>query len=183
MKNFGTWAQNALYIKGFKALLMIQAVLASLKTNSAAAGQARNGKLAEEQLSHEIFPEGFWPRNKREEGDIKEKGGGITPFAIMSRIHYLVGLSPDQHIVGLNFGKKPGTDWIAFVFGNKAVVENAYYGNATYLFEADADDLWKDSLRFSKYEVWSRKAGHGFVKREVHQHGWEDRILDFLTAP
>lgn len=125
--------------------------------------------LKKDPLMFEILPPGVWPRN----------GLMATGPTQSGRARYLrenektiVAYGPNRAAIGLQTLQ----GYCAYIFESKdlVVLENEYYGNATYVIELEA---WEETAKLTKYQVYS---GSRLIERVIHDDNWKtaiDRLL------
>lgn len=106
----------------------------------------------------------------------KTQAPGEMP--IVERHLNLLNQKPNRVISGISVGRK--YNYRAYVFGDRAIVENIGYGNAAFCMKCDENDYWLNDLEQNKSGI---KKSPWFKKKINHFGEWRIRILDFLTDP
>lgn len=125
------------------------------------------------RVNWEILPPGKYPWEKMQkilDPIISRAKPGNQPI-IKNRFQTIEKYGPEFHVIGR--GGFRGYVIHGFPHKNVFVLESAYYGNATYIF----DQRWEELSKLSKAEIISE----AFQKdRVIHLKGWHARIDNIL---
>ncbi len=124
------------------------------------------------RLNWELLPPGEmpWPQLRRHVKPLIDAMGERKGPVATRRLKVLTQeFQPDVVAVG----RAGFSGYLAFGYGEVYVMESLYYGNATYVFGSD----WEDLSKLSKAEIL-----HGGLQlaRIVHRESWEKEIRELL---
>ena len=124
------------------------------------------------RVNWQILPEGeiVWERVNKFAGNIqdsKELAGQLQKYRFTTIIKH----RPDEFY----YGNGGFHGYLVFVFRKKNLVlmENMIYGNATYVFR----DNWEELSKLSKAEIINNNL---LEKRLVHRRSWSKQIMSIL---
>lgn len=128
----------------------------------------------EVKLNWQILPPGEYPWEKvleKLKPLVQQLPEGNRPWA-WHRIDKIKTYRPDFHAVGTGGFR----GYVVFGFTNKDiyVLENIRYGNATYVFNED----WEDLSKLTKAEVIESESA---LERIIHRASWTNRIDRLLS--
>lgn len=125
------------------------------------------------RLNWRILPPGQWPwvKVQKEVDAIIKQAPQQTQILITHRVQAITKYNPG--FVAIGTAGFAGYLIFGFPARNLYVLESAYTGNATYVFEED----WKSLSRLTKAEIL---AGKLQKDRIIHREGWDDRIVELL---
>lgn len=130
-------------------------------------------KTPTKRLNWKILPEGKmpWQKLKQELKNVFDIAGKGKRIVIGNRIETVNKYNPEFAAVGT--AGFTGYIILGFPKRNLYVLESAFYGNATYVFEKE----WEKLSRMTKAEILTES----FQKdRLVHQKGWETKVKTLL---
>ena len=120
----------------------------------------------------QIIPEGdiVWERVNEFAGDIQDPNELVGKLQ-KKRFSTIIRFKPDS----VYYGNGGFHGYLVFVFKEKnlALMENMIYGNATYVFRNN----WEDLSKLSKAEIIRQNLHE---KRLVHRENWPYQIKDLL---
>lgn len=130
-------------------------------------------KVEVKRLNWEILPAGElpWPKLKNHVRPLIDEMGERKAPVAERRLKILTeDFKPDLAAVG----QAGFRGYLVFGFGDTYVLESLYYGNATYVFGKD----WEELSRLTKAEII-----HGNLQRAriIHREAWEQEIRELLT--
>ena len=125
------------------------------------------------QLGWDVLPAGNMPWEKFKERltPVLEKMSKGKKIIINDRLETVSKYKPDFHAVGENGYR--GYVIFGFTKQNFFVFESAEYGNATYVFEGD----WEQLSKMTKAQIVS---GNLQKHRLVHREGWKQQIKELF---
>lgn len=131
-------------------------------------------KTPTKRLNWKILPEGKmpWQKLKQELKNVLEAAGKGKRAVIGNRIETINKYNPEFVAVGT--AGFTGYIILGFPKRNLYVLESAFYGNATYIFEKE----WEKLSQMTKAEVLNESLQKD---RLVHQKGWETRVNGLLN--
>jgi hypothetical protein len=126
------------------------------------------------RLNWKVLPEGKmpWQKLNQELKSVLELAGKGKKIVIANRIETVNKYSPDFVAVGT--AGFTGYIILGFPKKNIFVLESAYYGNATYVFEKQ----WEKLSQMTKAEILNESLQKD---RIIHQKGWGTKINDLLS--
>lgn len=121
------------------------------------------------KLNWDILPKGEipWETFKTHLAPIMELKSKGKKIIINERLETISKYNPDFHAIGENGYQ--GYIIFGFTGQNLYIFENAEYGNATYVFEGD----WEQLSKMTKAEII---ASNLYKHRLVHLDGWKQQI-------
>lgn len=129
-------------------------------------------KVDVKRLNWELLPGGEmpWDQLKTHVKPLIDRLGERTGPATEQRFQLLAEEGkPHQAAIGL----AGFHGYIVFDFGENRVLESLYYGNATYVFGSD----WEELSQLSKAEIIR---GDLAKARIIHREGWESEVREWL---
>lgn len=129
-------------------------------------------KVEVKQLNWELLPAGEmpWPRLRAHIRPLIDRMGVRKGPAAERRLQLLAEEGePNQAAVGLAGFR----GYIAFDFGENRVLESLYYGNATYVFGSE----WEELSQLSKAEIIR---GDLAKARIIHRESWAQEVRQWL---
>lgn len=131
-------------------------------------------KTPTKRLNWKILPEGKmpWQKLKQELKNVLEIAGKGKRVVIGNRIETINKYNPEFVAVGT--AGFTGYIILGFPKRNLYVLESAFYGNATYIFEKE----WEKLSQMTKAEILNESLQKD---RLVHQKGWETRVSSLLN--
>lgn len=131
-------------------------------------------KTPTKRLNWKILPEGKmpWQKLKQELKNVLEIAGKRKRLVIGNRIETINKYNPEFVAVGT--AGFTGYIILGFPKRNLYVLESAFYGNATYIFEKE----WEKLSQMTKAEILNESLQKD---RLVHQKGWETRVSSLLN--
>ncbi len=126
-----------------------------------------------QRLNWRLLPPGRYPWERLREtiNPIVERSKKGKRGVISSRLQVMNDLGPEFHAIGQ--GGFLGYVVFGFPSKNLFVLESTLYGNATYVFEED----WEQLSRMSKAQILDENLQRA---RIVHREGWVDAITQVV---
>lgn len=128
----------------------------------------RTVKLGWDVLPHGKMP---WETFKTHLAPVMERKSKGKKLIINERLETISKYNPDFHAIGEN--GYHGYIIFGFTEQNLYIFENAEYGNATYVFEGD----WQQLSKMTKAEIISSNV---HKHRFVHLNGWKQQIAELF---
>src|SRR3989344_6170445 len=125
------------------------------------------------RLNWKILPEGKmpWQKLNHELKNVLDSAGKGKKIVVANRIETVNKYNPDFVAVGT--AGFTGYIVLGFPKKNLYILESAYYGNATYVFEKE----WQKLSEMTKAEILNESLQKD---RIIHQKGWEIKVKDLL---
>ena len=125
------------------------------------------------KLGWNILPKGEmpWETFKHHLTPVIESKAKGKKIIISERLETISQYNPDFHAIGEN--GYHGYIIFGFTQQNLYIFENAEYGNATYVFEGD----WEQLSKMTKAEII---ASNMHKQRFIHLEGWNEQIAELF---
>jgi hypothetical protein len=130
-------------------------------------------KTPTKRLNWKILPEGKipWQKLKQELKNVLDIAGKGKKIVISNRIETVNKYNPEFVAVGT--AGFTGYIILGFPKRNLYILESAFYGNATYVFEKK----WEKLSQMTKAEILTESLQKD---RLIHQKGWETKVKTLL---
>ena len=125
------------------------------------------------RLNWTILPEGEYPWEKVQPlvKPILDRAAKGNRPVLINRYSIISNYTPD--FVAIGKAGFSGYLIFGFTIRNLYICESAFYGNATYIFESD----WEELSRLTKAEILNQELQKG---RIIHREGWEKNIINLF---